>query len=144
MWPEGEEPRQYDREVGSMIVPPNMWFHQHFNTGKTPARYLAFKHEVVSVRNAQGVPKAWISRRVGGDQIDYADESQLVRDRFADALSVHGLTPKDERGLRDRVGEFARQEVNSDFLGLNRPIARCIPWLGPFLNSKCPCESVFL
>jgi hypothetical protein len=77
-----------------MIVPPNMWFHQHFNTGTTPARYLAFKHEVVSVRNAQGVPKAWISRRIGGDQIDYADESTAVRDRFADALSKHGMAPR--------------------------------------------------
>ena len=96
MWPEGEEPRQYDWEVGSMIVPPNMWFHQHFNTGTTPARYLAFKHEVVSVRNAQGVPKAWISRRVGGDQIDYADESQAVRTRFTDALSRHGMAPRME------------------------------------------------
>jgi oxalate decarboxylase/phosphoglucose isomerase-like protein (cupin superfamily) len=94
MWPEGEEPRQYDWQVGSMIVPPNVWFHQHFNTGTTPARYLAFKHEVVSIRNAQGVPKAWISRRIGGDQIDYADESQLVRERFTKALSTHGLTPK--------------------------------------------------
>jgi hypothetical protein len=28
------------------------------------------------------------------DQIDYADESQLVRDRFTNALTVHGLTPK--------------------------------------------------
>jgi hypothetical protein len=55
---------------------------------------LAFKHEVVSIRNAQGVPKAWISRRIGGDQIDYADESQLVRERFTQALSTHGLTPK--------------------------------------------------
>ncbi|MDE3234279.1 MAG: ethanolamine ammonia lyase-activating protein, partial [Pseudomonadota bacterium] len=96
MWPEGEEPRQYDWEVGAMVVPPNMWFHQHFNTGNTPARYLAFKHEVVSVRNAQGVPKAWISRRVGGDQIDYADESQAVRTRFADALAKHGMTPRME------------------------------------------------
>jgi hypothetical protein len=94
MWPEGEEPRQYDWQVGSMIVPPNVWFHQHFNTGTTPARYLAFKHEVVSIRNAQGVPKAWISRRIGGDQIDYADESQLVRERFTQALSSHGLSPK--------------------------------------------------
>mgnify|MGYP007089540247 CR=1 FL=1 len=40
---------------------------------------LAFKAEGVSIRNAQGVPKAWISRRVGGDQIDYADESPQVR-----------------------------------------------------------------
>jgi hypothetical protein len=96
MWPEGEEPRQYDWEVGAMIVPPNMWFHQHFNTGQTPARYLAFKHEVVSIRNAQGVPKAWISRRVGGDQIDYADESQAVRTRFEESLAKHGMTPRME------------------------------------------------
>jgi oxalate decarboxylase/phosphoglucose isomerase-like protein (cupin superfamily) len=94
MWPEGEEPRRYDWEVGSMIVPPNLWFHQHFNTGKIPARYLAFKHEVVSVRNAQGVPKAWISQRVGGDQIDYADEKPVVRTLFAEALAKNGLTSK--------------------------------------------------
>lgn len=96
MWPEGEEPRRYDWEVGTMIVPPNMWFHQHFNTGKTPARYLAFKHEVVSIRNAQGVPKAWISSRVGGDQIDYADERPLIRTMFADELSKHGLESRME------------------------------------------------
>lgn len=93
MWPEGEEPRRYEWQPGSMIVPPNMWFHQHFNTGAEPARYLAFKHEVVSVRNAQGVPKAWISRRIGGDQIDYADELPVVRDLFAEALSDKGLEP---------------------------------------------------
>ena len=94
MWPEGEEPKRYEWQVGSMIVPPNMWFHQHFNTGTTPSRYLAFKHEVVSIRNAQGVPKAWISMRIGGDQIDYADEKPLVRELFAAALAEHGLKPR--------------------------------------------------
>ncbi|HYH70018.1 MAG TPA: hypothetical protein VEX16_01790, partial [Methyloceanibacter sp.] len=94
MWPEGEEPRRYDWEVGTMIVPPNMWFHQHFNTGTSPSRYLAFKHEVVSIRNAQGVPKAWISMRIGGDQIDYADETPRVRTLFAEELARHGLKPK--------------------------------------------------
>lgn len=96
MWPEGEAPKRYDWKVGSMIVPPNMWFHQHFNTGTTPARYLAFKHETVSVRNAQGVPKAWISMRIGGDQIDYADEKPLIRTMFAESLAGNGLEPRME------------------------------------------------
>ena len=100
MWPEGEEPKRYDWEVGTLIVPPNMWFHQHFNTGTTPARYLAFKHEVVSIRNAQGVPKAWISRRIGGDQIDYADEKPFVRKMFADELAKHGAHAAHGPGLR--------------------------------------------
>lgn len=91
MWPEDEEPVKYPWHVGSMVVPPNMWFHQHFNTGAEPVRYLAFKHEGVSIRNSQGVPKAWISRRLGGDQIDYADESPVVREMFAKALAENGL-----------------------------------------------------
>ena len=91
MWPEGEEPKRYGWHPGSMITPPNMWYHQHFNKGTTPARYLAFKYEGVAIRNAQGVPKAWISRRIGGHQIDYADESPQVRTTFAEALAESGL-----------------------------------------------------
>jgi oxalate decarboxylase/phosphoglucose isomerase-like protein (cupin superfamily) len=94
MWQEGQEPKRYDWQVGSLIVPPNKWFHQHFNTGPTPARYLAFKHEVALIRNSQGVPTAWISRRVGGDQIDYADERPEIRSMFADSLARHGMTPR--------------------------------------------------
>jgi oxalate decarboxylase/phosphoglucose isomerase-like protein (cupin superfamily) len=91
MWPEGEEPRRYDWKPGTLIVPPNATFHQHFNTGPTPARYLAFKHS--SPRNAQGVPMSWISRRLGGNQIDYADETPAMRRMYEDALSKHGLKP---------------------------------------------------
>ena len=71
-----------------------MWFHQHFNSGNAPARYLAFKHEGVAIRNAQGVPKAWISKRVGGDQIDYVDERPEVRRIFAEELAKHGATSR--------------------------------------------------
>ena len=106
MWPEGEEPKKYDWHLGSMIVPPNMWFHQHFNTGGAPARYLAFKHESVSIRNAQGVPKAWISRRIGGDQIDYADESKEVRQLFTDALAKQGLAPRMEEAYQAELADL--------------------------------------
>ncbi len=91
MWPEGEEPKRYDWKPGTLIVPPNATFHQHFNTGPTPARYLAFKHS--SPRNAQGVPMSWISRRVGGNQIDYADETPAMRAMYEEALAKHGLKP---------------------------------------------------
>ena len=94
MGPDEDTLSRYEWQEGTMIVPPNMWFHQHFNTGTTPARYLAFKAEGVSIRNAQGVPKAWISRRVGGDQIDYADESPFVRQTFTEALARVGLQPR--------------------------------------------------
>jgi oxalate decarboxylase/phosphoglucose isomerase-like protein (cupin superfamily) len=110
MWPEGAEPKRYDWKVGTMIVPPNLWFHQHFNTGTTPGRYLAFKHEVVSIRNAQGVPKAWISRRVGGDQIDYADEPPVVRGIFGEALKEKGLEPRMSEAYAFEQAEFAKQE----------------------------------
>jgi oxalate decarboxylase/phosphoglucose isomerase-like protein (cupin superfamily) len=101
MWPEGEEPRRYDWQPGTMIVPPNMWMHQHFNSGPTPARYLAFK--LGSARNAQGVMMCWISRRLGGDQLDYADESPVVRTMFAQALAKHDLAPRMEEAYRKEL-----------------------------------------
>jgi oxalate decarboxylase/phosphoglucose isomerase-like protein (cupin superfamily) len=90
MWSEGDEPIRYDWQIGTLIVPPNAVYHQHFNTGPTPARYLAFKAPNPQ-RNSQGVPTAWISRREGGTQVDYADESLAVRRMFEDALALHGL-----------------------------------------------------
>jgi len=94
-----------------MIVPPNLWFHQHFNTGTTPARYLAFKHETVSIRNAQGVPKAWISRRVGGDQIDYADETPVVRTMFAQELAKRGLEPRMNKAYESELADLPAKVV---------------------------------
>jgi mannose-6-phosphate isomerase-like protein (cupin superfamily) len=91
MWREGEEPKRYDWQAGSLITPANGEFHQHFNTNPNPSRYLALKHEVVSQRNSQGVPKAWISRRIGGCQIDYADENPVIRSTFATELEKIGL-----------------------------------------------------
>ena len=114
MWREGMEPTRYDWQIGTLIVPPNRWFHQHFNTGPTPARYLAFKHEVALIRNAQGVPTAWISQRVGGDQIDYADESPQIRDMFAQALARHGMAPRMDEVYRAEVADLPPKTVSSE------------------------------
>lgn len=111
MWPEGEEPQRFEWQEGAMIVPPNLWYHQHFNTGTTPARYLAFKSETVSLRNAQGVPKAWISKRLGGDQIDYADEAPEVRTWFSEALAPHGLEPRMQEAYQAELADLPPRKV---------------------------------
>jgi hypothetical protein len=94
-------------------VPPNMWFHQHFNTGTTPARYLAFKHEGVAIRNAQGVPKAWISRRTGGDQLDYVDEKPAIRTVFAQELAKRGLNSKMDQAYAAELAELPSVQAKS-------------------------------
>ena len=105
----GRGAARYEWKFGTLIVPPNAWFHQHFNSGPTPARYLAFKHS--SPRNSQGVPMSWISRRLGGTQIDYADEKPLVRQLFAEALAKHGLTPRMDEVYDGRACRTCRRKV---------------------------------
>lgn len=114
MWPEGEEPKRYEWGKGSLIIPPNLWYHQHFNSGPEPSRYLAFKHETVSIRNAQGVPKAWISRRIGGDQIDYADENPWIRKLFAQALADSGISPAMDSVYQAELNSLPPAPVSSD------------------------------
>jgi oxalate decarboxylase/phosphoglucose isomerase-like protein (cupin superfamily) len=114
MWRPGEEPQRYDWEVGTLIVPPNKMYHQHFNTGPTPARYLAFKHEVALIRNAQGVPTAWISTRVGGDQLDYADERPEIRKMFAQALAKNGVLPRMEEAYKAELADLPPKALQNE------------------------------
>ncbi len=68
--------------------------------GIVPARYLAFKHGGMSIRNEQGVPLAWISKRLGSRQLDFADESPLLWETFAVELEKRGLKPNMEAPIR--------------------------------------------
>lgn len=90
MWEDGKPVQQYPWKPGTLIVPPDRYFHQHFNTGPTPARYLALRLSSNQDDTIDGVPRSTIDRKLGGDQIEYEDESPEVRRLFIDGCRSHG------------------------------------------------------
>src|SRR5262249_46998664 len=106
MWPEGDEPRRYDWEAGTLIVPPNMWPHLHSTRGSAPPRSLASRREVAASRDGQGGHKPWISRLLGGDQIDYADESTIVARLFPDELGKNVVAPRMDQAYAQDLADL--------------------------------------
>jgi oxalate decarboxylase/phosphoglucose isomerase-like protein (cupin superfamily) len=82
---EGEEKVVVPWHEASVFVPPDRWFHQHFNLGDIPARYLAFH----AVRPGQRGRQEQVLD-VARDQIEYTAEDPAVRKRFEDELAKHG------------------------------------------------------
>jgi mannose-6-phosphate isomerase-like protein (cupin superfamily) len=100
-WPEDQEIKRYDWRAGSLLVPPERWFHQHFNLGNEPARYLALKP--FSSRKFPGLRKQWEtseSVKRGGDQIEYDDEDPRVRKMFEEELARRGVKSGMDEVLR--------------------------------------------
>jgi quercetin dioxygenase-like cupin family protein len=104
-WKEGDKPTRVDWRENSMFSPPDMWYHQHFNTGKGPARYLALK--------SKGAPEH--PCRIGAPgpnsdpdfaqkhQIEHEDEDPAIYDEFAAELKKTGAElrqPRPEYGNR--------------------------------------------
>jgi mannose-6-phosphate isomerase-like protein (cupin superfamily) len=86
MWPEGQDKVFIPWHEASVFVPPNRWFHQHFNVGSAPGRYLAFHAPRFSNMNSERVED-----RVR-DQIEYPDEDPWIRQTFEAELAKRGLT----------------------------------------------------
>ncbi len=96
MWPQGTEMQKFDWQPGSLIVPPENWFHQHFNVGPVAAKYLAIRRNGRKYRvfKRYGVDE---DVRSGGAQIEHKDEDPRVRRLFEAELA--------KRGLRSAMGE---------------------------------------
>jgi hypothetical protein len=86
IWEEGKDKVSAPWRPGSLITPPNKWFHQHFNVGRSPARYLAYHPPLQFDGHAETVEDR------ARDQIEYVDEGPSVRALFESELAKRGLT----------------------------------------------------
>jgi hypothetical protein len=94
IWREGEKRIVIPWHESSVFVPPNQWFHQHFNVGDAAARYLAF---------SRPRPIFDTNESLDERQIDYPDEDPFIRATFEQELSRRGLkTLMPEEAYRDR------------------------------------------
>ena len=74
-----------------MVVPPDQWFHQHFNSGATPARYLALRWNnwrYKFMRSQDGEGGTFTSVKLGGGQIEFEDEDPQIHKDFEAAMKV--------------------------------------------------------
>ena len=109
LWPKDAkrtDRTRVDWKPGSLVVPPNEWFHQHFNGGASPARYLALRwgsHRFGSIAgitpDTEGADK---SIEEGGSQIEYEIENPAVLDEFEEECLKHGATPQMRGFFPDR------------------------------------------
>ena len=103
MWPEGGERVVVPWHEGSVFVPPNRWFHQHFNVGEAPARYLAF-HAPRGTGQSERV-------QYQNDQIEYPDEDPYIRQKFEAELAERNLASlMPQEAYVDRDYAFAYEE----------------------------------
>lgn len=86
MWPPtGGEKVVVPWHEASIFVPPNRWYHQHFNVGSTPARYLAFH----APHMYGGDP---LRNQAPDSNIEYPDEDPSIRQHFERELAKRDLT----------------------------------------------------
>jgi len=103
LWEEGKEKVAVPWHEASCFVPPNRWFHQHFNVGGEPARYLALHPPMQFHGHAEKVEDR------AKDQIEYVNEDPWVRRKFEDELAKRGLTSlMPEQAYKDPNFEWSK------------------------------------
>lgn len=86
-----------DWQDGTLFVPPDRWFHQHFNTGDNSAKYMATtwiggKYFVKGMGGGGRTHRLnTVSFHAGGNMIDYSDEDPMIREMFEAELKKHGV-----------------------------------------------------
>ncbi|MEA2639080.1 MAG: hypothetical protein QOF51_474 [Chloroflexota bacterium] len=106
LWQEGQEKIVVPWHECSMFVPPNRWFHQHFNVGADRARYLAMHPLPQFFGRSESVED-----RVR-DQIDYSAEEPWIREKFESELAKRGIkSDMPEEAYRTRNYEWKYEDA---------------------------------
>ncbi len=90
LWKDGEPLQRVDWKPGSVLVPPAAVFHQHFNTGPVPARYLAIRWGNSKFRLFAYADGQDEDVRAGGNQIEFDDEDPAILQLFKEQCAKHG------------------------------------------------------
>jgi quercetin dioxygenase-like cupin family protein len=106
-WYEGDkEFLRIDWKHGTVFPPADQQFHQHFNTSRHPARYLAtnigglrYPMTVKQRRSLLGLKageKGAVSTNIkeGGDQIEYEDQDPRIHRIWLEEMRKHKVEPK--------------------------------------------------
>jgi oxalate decarboxylase/phosphoglucose isomerase-like protein (cupin superfamily) len=101
LWYEGnDELTRIDWTHGWVYAPPDMMFHQHFNTGADPVRYLAVGHGSVRYPFTENMWRIYrgVDKNVkdGGNQIEYEDQDSRIHQMYTEAMVQIGQQPKME------------------------------------------------
>jgi len=94
LWPldaASKEKVRVDWKPGSVVVPPQLWLHQHFNASAERARYLALRWNnwrYPFLRMVEG--SRHTSMKEGGTQLEYEDEDPNIHKEFEAAMARAG------------------------------------------------------
>ncbi|TVT23018.1 hypothetical protein FNH06_11370 [Amycolatopsis acidiphila] len=109
LWYEGDaEFKEFPWRHGFMYTPPFWMFHQHFNTGPRPARYVACslgsrRYPFLAMRRKSAEGSGAVSVSQGGRQIEYEDQDPRVHRKFLEAL--------DRSGVRSQMGDVFDEDA---------------------------------
>jgi len=110
LWYEGDRDfRRIDWKHGVVLAPGDRQFHQHFNTGPQPARYMATamgglrypttSANRISLIGAKEGDKPAVAKSVkeGGDQIEYEDQDPRIHRLWLGEMRRNNAVPRMEK-----------------------------------------------
>ncbi|HLQ34209.1 MAG TPA: ethanolamine ammonia lyase-activating protein [Chloroflexota bacterium] len=117
LWKEGTERMKCDWRPGAVVVPPDNWFHQHFNTGPNPARYLALRFSGSRFKQPTTVARgegSGVSLKLGGWQIEYEDEDPAIHELFEAETARNGARCLMKALIPSCTGQAGSMEPGGD------------------------------